>query len=39
MICELIVERTAGAAARPVVGRLGPCPDVCPPDCCPARKG
>jgi ferrochelatase len=35
MLRELILERTAGAEKR-VVGQLGPWPDVCPEDCCPA---
>ncbi|HEU5159307.1 MAG TPA: ferrochelatase [Streptosporangiaceae bacterium] len=38
MVRELFVERAAGDAdGRPVVGSLGPRPDVCPADCC--RKG
>jgi ferrochelatase len=34
MIRELVEERMRDDALRPVVGRLPPCPDVCPPDCC-----
>jgi protoporphyrin/coproporphyrin ferrochelatase len=37
MVRELIVERMEGNSARPSVGNLGPCPDVCPADCCPSR--
>jgi protoporphyrin/coproporphyrin ferrochelatase len=37
MVRELIVERMDGNPARPSVGNLGPCPDVCPADCCPQR--
>lgn len=34
MIRELVEERLIKGAPRPVLGRLPPCPDVCPPDCC-----
>ncbi len=34
MIRELIVERTGGQSDRPAVGRLAPCPNVCPSGCC-----
>lgn len=38
MLRELVNERIAGergqAPDRPAVGSLGPCWDVCPPDCC-----
>ena len=34
MIRELIVERMAGAADRPALGKLGASHDVCPEDCC-----
>jgi ferrochelatase len=37
MIHELIVERTDGAERR-ALGSLGPRPDVCPEDCCPAPQ-
>ncbi len=37
MIRELILERTAGAEGR-ALGSLGPRPDVCPEDCCPAPQ-
>ncbi len=35
MIRELIVERLSGGSQRPVLGQLGPEPDVCAADCCP----
>lgn len=38
MIVELVEERLFPAAARPVVGDLGPWPDQCPPDCCPTGR-
>jgi ferrochelatase len=38
MIRELIVERMSGEAARPTLGRLGPRPDECPANCCPAGQ-
>jgi len=34
MIRELILERITASADRPALGNLGPCPDVCPVDCC-----
>ncbi|MCE9547586.1 MAG: ferrochelatase [Planctomycetia bacterium] len=34
MIRELIQERLLDQPARPAVGHLGPCPDVCPAGCC-----
>jgi len=34
MIRELVVERIEGREDRPPLGRLGPCGEVCPPDCC-----
>lgn len=34
MIRELVEERLSGTTARPTVGQLGPCPDVCAVDCC-----
>ena len=37
MIRELILERTAGAERR-ALGSLGPRPDVCEDDCCPAPQ-
>jgi len=36
MIRELIEERLSGTTARVHIGHLPPCPDICPPDCCPA---
>ena len=40
MIRELIEERMTEGSARPTLGTLGPVPDVCPADCCPApRRG
>jgi ferrochelatase len=33
MVRELVLERTAGAPPR-ALGRRGPAPDVCAPDCC-----
>ncbi len=40
MVRELIRERVEGAPVQ-AVGRMDPCPHVCPPDCCPApaRRG
>ncbi len=40
MVRELIRERAEGAPVQ-AVGRMAPCPHVCPPDCCPApvRRG
>ena len=38
MIVELVEERLSPSAARPAVGVLGPCPDRCPPDCCPLGR-
>ena len=38
MIRQLVVERTSDASERPALGRLGPAPDVCPADCCPAPQ-
>ena len=35
-IRDLIAERAGGSPRRAAVGRLPPCPDVCPADCCPA---
>ncbi|HEY5313190.1 MAG TPA: ferrochelatase [Pirellulales bacterium] len=35
MVRELICERIAQPSERTVVGLFGPCPDVCPADCCP----
>lgn len=34
MIVDLVEERISGTTQRPVVGNLGPVPDICPPDCC-----
>lgn len=34
MIRELVLERLDPAMPRPTVGRLPPCPDTCPEDCC-----
>jgi ferrochelatase len=34
MIRELVVERMSEEPARLALGSLGPCPDVCPSDCC-----
>ena len=34
MIRELIEERLGRASTRQAVGKRGPAPDVCPPDCC-----
>jgi len=34
MIRELLEERLQQAEERPALGRLGPCHDVCPQDCC-----
>lgn len=42
MIRELVEERMADSPVKPALGRLGPAPDVCPPDCCrydPRRAG
>jgi len=36
MIRELIAERFDPTSPRPALGELGPAPDECPPDCCPA---
>lgn len=38
MIRELIRERVENETARPTIGVLGPCPDICPPDCCPSGR-
>ena len=38
MIRQLIAERAGDPSDRPVLGRLGPAPDVCPADCCPAPR-
>jgi ferrochelatase len=38
MIRQLIEERLDPSAPRLAVGRFGPWPDVCPPDCCPAPR-
>jgi ferrochelatase len=38
MIRELVVERTAGTADRPSLGKLGPLLDVCAADCCPSGR-
>jgi len=38
MIRQLIVERISDASERPALGRLGPAPDVCSGDCCPALE-
>ncbi len=37
MIRELILERTAVQPTCLALGTLGPCPDVCPDDCCRPR--
>jgi len=34
MIRELVSERLTEAPVRPALGDLGPCPDICPVDCC-----
>ncbi len=34
MIRELIEERLGKVSVRPALGKLGPAPDQCPPDCC-----
>ena len=34
MIRELILERMSDAPQRLTLGRLAPCPDLCPTDCC-----
>ncbi len=34
MVRELIEERNGQSKERPVLGTLGPAPDICPPDCC-----
>ena len=41
MIRDLILERINPGAQRSALGSLGPRPDICPEDCCPAptRKG
>ncbi|HEY4346192.1 MAG TPA: ferrochelatase [Gaiellaceae bacterium] len=39
MIRELIEERLGSTAERRVVGRFGPNPDVCPPNCCQPGTG
>lgn len=38
MIRQLIEERLDPAAPRLAVGRFGPWPDECPPDCCPPPR-
>ncbi|HEY1784434.1 MAG TPA: ferrochelatase [Pirellulales bacterium] len=38
MIRELIVERMTANSPRPALGQLGPRPDECPANCCPAGK-
>lgn len=38
MIRELIVERTTSGTVRAATGKLGPCHDVCPSDCCPSGR-
>ncbi len=38
MIVELVVERLSPTTARAAVGVLEPCPDRCPPDCCPSGR-
>ena len=38
MVRDLIAERVLGLTERPNLGTLGPCPDVCPADCCPAPR-
>ena len=38
MIRELIEERLSGQPERLTLGSMGPCPDVCPPGCCPAAR-
>jgi ferrochelatase len=35
---DLIAERVENLPSRPTVGRLGPLPDICPSDCCPAPR-
>lgn len=34
MIRDLIQERTTASPERRTLGLLGPCPDICPADCC-----
>ena len=36
MIRDLVEERRNPQFVRTALGELGPCPDVCPPGCCPA---
>ena len=36
MIADLVEERFSASVARPTLGRLDPCPDECPLDCCPS---
>ena len=38
MLADLIQERLTDTPDRPAIGRFGPSPDVCPADCCPARR-
>ena len=38
MIRELVEERRNPQLTRIALGDLGPCPDVCPPGCCPAPQ-
>jgi len=38
MIRELVLERTSPGMERPVLGSLGPRPDICENDCCPAPQ-
>ena len=38
MIRELILERTNPGSERRALGSLGPRPDACADDCCPAPK-
>jgi ferrochelatase len=38
MVRELILERTTEGAERKALGSLGPRPDVCEENCCPAPQ-
>jgi len=38
MLRELVQERLSEPSQRRAIGRFGPGPDVCPPNCCPAPE-
>lgn len=39
MLAELIEERLDPRVVRRTLGRFGPSPDICPPECCPRVQG